>query len=199
MKSSMKRSRRKTQQEAARERRLRDLKIVFRSSGPPTDPPMPVPQSPPGSPNASADLQYEDVLDMVQTLHSELGLITLDNDKIRSVCNQLLKDNKARDRVIGGLTGLVEKSLFRPAVQRPRQDAVTSHLIIQQDLIDNEGNLCAADFGITWEGSETFLHGVRVVHGVLRNCQGDLVRLLRHHINWCESILRAICRFRDSH
>ena len=69
---------------------------------------------------------------MVQKLHSELGLITLDNDKIRSVCNQLLKDNKARDRVIGDLTGLVEKSLDHPAVQRPQQDAVTPHPIIQR-------------------------------------------------------------------
>ena len=28
---------------------------------------------------------------------------------------------------------------------------------------DNEGNLRAADIGITWEGSDTFLHGVRVI------------------------------------
>ena len=40
---------------------------------------------------------------------------------------------------------------------------MTPHPIIQQNLIDNEGNLRAADIGITWEGSETFLHGVRVV------------------------------------
>ena len=29
--------------------------------------------------------------------------------------------------------------------------------------MDGEGNLCAADIGITWEGNETFLHGVKVV------------------------------------
>ena len=40
---------------------------------------------------------------------------------------------------------------------------MTPHPIIQQDLIDNEGNLRAADIGITWEGSEAFLRGVRVV------------------------------------
>ena len=40
---------------------------------------------------------------------------------------------------------------------------MTPHPIIQQDLIDNEGNMRAADIGVTWEGSETFLHGVRVV------------------------------------
>ena len=29
--------------------------------------------------------------------------------------------------------------------------------------MNNEGNLRTADIGITWEGSDTFLHGVRVV------------------------------------
>ena len=110
---------------------------------------------------------------MVQRLHKELGLITLDDDKIRSVCNQLLKDNQARDRAIGDLTGMVERSLDRLVVQRPRPDAVTKHPIIQQDL--NEGNLCAADIGITWEGSDTFLHGVRVVR------PGAAELLGRHH------------------
>ena len=167
MKSSTKRSRRKTQREAARERRQRDpvsdgeqedTEIIFRSSGPPTDPPTPVPLSPPDSLN-----EYEVVLDMVQKINSELGLINLDNDKIRSVCEQLLKDNKARNRVIGDLTRLVKKGLDRPVEHQPQQDAFAPCPIIQQDLIDSEGNLRAADIGITWEGSETFLHGVRVV------------------------------------
>ena len=168
---------------------VEETENVFRSSELPTDPPSPVPRSPPGSPSASADLQYEDVLDMVQKLHSELGLITLDNDKIRAVCNQLLKDNKARDRAIGDLTGLVEKSLDRPAVQRPRPDAATEHPIIQHDLIDNEGNLRAADIGITWEGSDTFLHGVRVVgpgaaeqQGRHRPSTSTTYQLVREHI-----------------
>ena len=118
-----------------------ESEIVFRTTESPTDHPSPVPQSPPGSPSGSADLQYEDVLDMVQRLHKELGLITLDNDKIRTVCNQLLKDNQARDRVIGDLTGLVERSLDRPAAQLSRPDAAQGHPIIEPDLIDNEGNL----------------------------------------------------------
>ena len=172
---------------------------MFRSSESPTDPPSPVPRSTPGSPSASADLHHEDVLDMVQKLHKELGLITPDNDKIRLVCNQLLRDNQTRDRAIGDLTGLVERRLDCPAVQRPRPDAATKHPIIQQDLIDNEGNLHAADIGITWEGSDTFLHGVRSLGRVLQSCRGDTVRLLRHHISRCENILRVTCRLRDSH
>ena len=35
--------------------------------------------------------------------------------------------------------------------------------VLQTDVIDEEGNLRAADIGITWENNETFLHGVRVV------------------------------------
>ena len=35
--------------------------------------------------------------------------------------------------------------------------------MIQVDVLDEEGNLRAADIGITWENNETFLHGVRVV------------------------------------
>ena len=65
--------------------------------------------------------------------------------------------------MIGDLTGLVKKGLDRPVERRHQQDALAPHPIIQQDLIDNEGNLRAADIGITWEGSETFLHGDRVV------------------------------------
>ena len=37
------------------------------------------------------------------------------------------------------------------------------HLTIQADVMDVEGNMRAADIGITWEGNETFLHGVKVV------------------------------------
>ena len=90
MQSYTKRSRRKTQREAARKRRQRDQvpdseveesEIVFRATESPADPPSPVPRSHPGSPSASADLQYEDVLYMVQRLNKELGLINLDNDK----------------------------------------------------------------------------------------------------------------------
>ena len=35
--------------------------------------------------------------------------------------------------------------------------------VLQADVMDEEGNLRAADIGITWENNETFLHGVRVV------------------------------------
>ena len=116
------------------------MEIVFQPSGPAMDPPTPTPLSPPDSPNTSEELQYEVVLDMVQKINSELGLINLDNDKIRSVCEKLLQDNKDCDRAIGDLTGLVKKSLDRPVEHPPQQDAFASHPIIRQDVIDSEGN-----------------------------------------------------------
>ena len=108
-----KRKKRMSQREATHEKRHGDpvfseeaeeSEIIFRNTESPTDHPSPVPRSPPSSPNGSTDLQYEDVLVMVHTLHKELDLITLDYDKIRTVCSQLLKDNQAWDRAIGDLT-----------------------------------------------------------------------------------------------
>ena len=78
MRSSTKRNRRKTQREAAREKRQGDpvfgdeaeeSEIVLRNTDLPTDHLSPVPRSPPGSPSGSVDLQYEDLLDLVQRLH----------------------------------------------------------------------------------------------------------------------------------
>ena len=61
---------------------------------------------------------------------------------------------------------------FRPIVRpdptrdsppTPQLDAFQPHPIIPQDLMDNDGNLRATDIGITWAGSDTFLHRVKVV------------------------------------
>ena len=124
--------------------------------------------SSPGSPDSSADTQYGVVLNMVRKLNSEMDLITLDNDKIRTVYEKLLDDNKDRDRAMCDLTGLVKRSLDRPLERLPQPDALKPdafrpHPIIRPDLIDNDGNLKATDISITWSGSDTFLHGVKVV------------------------------------
>ena len=167
MRSSSKRKRMKTQREATHAKRQggpvfeeEESEIVFRNAESLAGRASPVPWSPMVSPVGSTNLHYEDVLDMVQKLQKELGLITLDYDKIRTVCSQLLKGNQARDRAIGNL---VQRSLDRPVTKSHRPDDAPPHHIIQPDLIANEGNLHAEDIGITWEGSDTFLHGVRVV------------------------------------
>ena len=68
------------------------------------------------------------------------------------------------------MTGLTQPQGYR----RPVQDSMVKeygsppattrpHPIIRTDVLDEDGNLRAADIGITWTGNETFLHGVRVV------------------------------------
>ena len=168
MRSAVKKNHRKSQREAARNRRQKDpmyemeeSEIVFKDTESPPDPPSPVPRSPPASP--AADIQYEDVLDMVHKINNELGLLNRDNVEIRTVCNQLLRENQARDQAINDLTGLAKKSQDSPSGHPPRPDASQPHPIISQELIDGDGNLRASDIGITWAGPHTFLHGVKVV------------------------------------
>ena len=45
----------------------------------------------------------------------------------------------------------------------PQPHAFQPHPIIRPERIDNNGNLKATDIGITWTGSDTFLHGVKIV------------------------------------
>ena len=61
----------------------------------------------------------------------------------------------ARDKALADLTAMVREYGSSPVTTRP-------HPTIQADVLDEDGNLRAADIGITWEGNETFLHGVRV-------------------------------------
>ena len=119
--------------------------------------------SPPISPASPGELDYGVVLDMVQKINSRLGDMNLDTERIRSVCDGLLRDYRDRDAAIGNLTRLVKETLDRPASHQPHMDAVTPHPIVRLDLIDDKGNLRATDIGITWQGSDTFLHGVKVV------------------------------------
>ena len=100
---------------------------------------------------------------MVQKINGQLGTLNLDTENIRSICDGFLRDYKARDQAIGNLRRLVKETLDRPVPRQPHIDAVTPHPIVRPDLIDDKGNLRAADIGITWQGSDTFLHGVKVV------------------------------------
>ena len=65
--------------------------------------------------------------------------------------------------MISNLTMLVKETLDRPTSHQSHRDTVTPHPIVRPDLIDNKGNLRAADISITWQGSDTFLHGVKFV------------------------------------
>ena len=113
---------------------------------------MDLPESPSSSPPLSpspGELDYGVVLDMVQKINGRLGPLNLDTENIRSVCDGLLRDYQDRDKAIGNLTRLVKETLDRPAPHQPHMDAVTPHPIVRPDLIDDKGNLRAADIGMT--------------------------------------------------
>ena len=168
MVSRVKKNKRKAQREAVRIKHQMDsvhTKIAFRPIvRPETDHSPPTPQLvSPGSSASSSETQYGAMMDMVRKLNSEINSITLDNDKIRTVCEKLLYDNRDRDRAMCDLTGLVKRSLVPSSGRLPQPDTFQPHPIIRPDLIDNNGNLRATDIGITWAGSAAFLHGVKVV------------------------------------
>ena len=91
------------------------------------------------------------------------------NKKNRSVCDGLLRGYQIRDEAIANLTRLVKEAVDRPAPHRLHRDTTAPHAVVPPDLNDADGNLRAADIGITWQGSETFLHGVKVVGPLLHS------------------------------
>ena len=164
MKSAAKKSRKKTQREAARIKRPisedEDPEVHFR---PVMDQPDSPPLTPPPSPVSQGEADYGVVLDMVENLKDKLSALNLDNDNIRAACDALRRQCQDQGVAFGDLTRLVRESLDGRPPQRPQTEAGRPHPIIRSDLIDDRGNLRAADIGITWQGGDTFIHGVRVV------------------------------------
>ena len=134
-----------------------DPEVHFR---PVMDYPESTPLSPLASPVPQGEAHYGLVLDMVQKLNDQLSVLNLDNNNIRSACDALRQECRDRDVAFGDLTRLVKEYLDCRAPHQPHMEAVTPHPIIRLDLIDDRGNLRAADIGITWQGGDTFLHGV---------------------------------------
>ena len=169
MRSAAKKIRKKSQREAARVKRQgapgpvsedEDPEVHFR---PVMDRPESPPLSPPASPTSQGEADYGLVLDMVESLRDKLSALNLDKNNIKAACDALLQQCGDQCVAFGDLTRLVKESLDGRAPQQPQMEAVTPHPIIRSDLIDDRGNLRAADIGITWQGGDTFLHGVLVV------------------------------------
>ena len=107
-----------------------------------------------------------DIVKMVKTLNGAIAAVSQDTARLQRAYQQLCTENMARDKALADLTAMVREYSSSPEATRPygRSPITTRpHPMIQADVMDGEGNLCAADIGITWEGNETFLHGVRVV------------------------------------
>ena len=97
-----------------------------------------------------------EIINMVKTLNGVIASASQDTERIRRAYNQLRVDNIAQDKALADLSAMVKEYGSPPASMRP-------HPVIRTDVMDGDGNLRAADIGITWAGNETFLHGVRVV------------------------------------
>ena len=106
------------------------------------------------------DCTVGSVTHMVKTLNDAIVAVSKDTAMIQHAYQQLYKDNVARDKALEDLTAMVKEYGESPSATRPYGPPTPK---INTDVLDSEGNLRAADIGITWANNETFLHGVRVV------------------------------------
>ena len=113
-------------------------------------------EEPPPAPERTQATTDCEIITMVKTLNGAIAAVSQDTARIQRAYDQLRAENMARDKALANLSAMVKEYSSSPATMRP-------HPVIQSDVLDEEGNLRAADIGITWEGNETFLHGVRVV------------------------------------
>ena len=107
-----------------------------------------------------------DIVNMVKTLNGAIAAVSQDTARVQQAYQQLCAEYMARDKALADLTAMVREYSSSPEATRPYgQSPVTTrpHPTMQADVIGGEGNLRAVDIGITWEGNETFLHGVKVV------------------------------------
>ena len=91
-----------------------------------------------------------------------IAAVSQDTARIQRSYRQLCAENIARDKALADLTAMVREYGSSPEATRPYgRSPGTTRLqpTMQTDMMDGEGNLHAADIGITWEGNETFLHG----------------------------------------
>ena len=96
-----------------------------------------------------------DIVNMVKTLNGAIAAISQDTARIQRAYQQLCAENMARDKALADLTAMVREYGSSPEATRPygwSQGTTRPHPTIPADVMDGEGNLCAADIGITWEG-----------------------------------------------
>ena len=172
VKSAIKKSRRKSQREAARIQKQTDAalameedeEILFKW-------PRTVPNTPRASRTNTPDpddreeepRDYTAVLQMVKTVRDQLTALVLDNTNIRAACDDLRRQCHSQGVAFGDLSRLVSQTREDQEETRAYSHGETGpHPRIRQELLDAGGNLRARDIGISWQDGETFLHGVRI-------------------------------------
>ena len=104
----------------------------------------------PRTAQAATGCMEEDIVNMIKTLNGAIAAISRDTVSIQKAYMQLRAENVARDKTLADLAEIVKEYGLTSTTRRPQP-------VLREDVIDGDGNLRAADIGIT------FLHGVRVV------------------------------------
>ena len=120
----------------------------------------------PSSPGRVQAVLDCDIANMVKTLNGAIAAVSQDTARIQRAYQQLCTENIVRDKALADLTTMVREYGSSPAATQPYGSSPPTtrpRPAMQADVLDADGNLRAADIGITWEDNETFLHGVRVV------------------------------------
>ena len=151
VKSAIKKSRRKSQREAARVKRQTDAvltmeedeEILFKQ-------PKIVPDTPQASRDNTPDpdlhleepKDYTAVLQMVKTVRDQLTALVLDNTNIRAACDDLRRQCHNQGVAFGDLSQLVSQTREdREETRAYSQGETGPHPRIRQELLDAEGNL----------------------------------------------------------
>ena len=172
VRSAVKKSRRKSQREAARLQKQADAVLAMEENEEiHFNRPETIPDTPRVSRNNTPDPEDEDrgerdytvVLEMVKAVRDRLAALILDNTNIRAACDDLRRQCHSQGVAFGDLSRLVKQSREDQEETRAyAQEETRPHPRIRPELIDGGGNLRAEDIGITWQDRDTFLHGVRI-------------------------------------
>ena len=120
----------------------------------------------PSSPGRVQEVPDCEMANMVTTLNGAIAAVSQETARIQRAYQQLCTENIARDKALADLTVMVRQHGSSPAATQPYGPPTPTarpRPAMQADVLDADGNLRAADIGITWEDNKTFLHGVRVV------------------------------------
>ena len=173
VKSAIKKSRRKSQREAARLQKQADAvlameedeEVLFKRPETVLNTPR---MSRSNTPEPEDDREeeprdYTAVLEMVRTVRDRLTALVLDNTNIRAACDDLRRQCHSQGVAFGDLSRLVRQTREDQEETRAYTHEETGqHPRIRPELLDAGGNLRARDIGITWQDGDTFLHGVRI-------------------------------------
>ena len=165
MRSAVKKNKRKTQREAARQQKQAEADLAMeedeeihfnRPESTPDTPRVSRSNTPDPEDDVQRETEYAVVLEMIKNVKDKLAALSLDNDNIRAACDDLRRQCHSQGVAFGDLSRLVRQS--REDQEETRvytQEETRPYPRIRPELIDGGGNLRAEDIGITWQDGDT--------------------------------------------